>query len=142
MAFGTRTIGSQLWRRGSALLLLLSLLLPFAAAAQSLVSDGEAALPACCRAHGKHHCFMGTHLTTSDARTSAFSAPQVSEKCPCSLPGSSGSLSDLHARPVGIIQFRLALQSSRDLPFLPRSGLLESCTANRQRGPPFSSIFA
>jgi hypothetical protein len=124
------------------LLLLLSLLLPFVAAAQSLASDDEAALPACCRSHGKHHCSMGGHLATRDAHTRTFSDPQVSEKCPYSLPASSASLGDHHARPANGIQLELTLQYSKHVQSVVSSGLLEVYRANRQRGPPFSSIFA
>jgi hypothetical protein len=57
-------------------------------------SDAEAALPPCCRRHGKHHCMM--------QRLHAMSGqpggpPAVQEHCPCQPSGGGAVQSRMYA---------------------------------------------
>lgn len=130
-------LGWRTWRRARALVLLLGFLLPFIAATQSLSTDDEATLPACCRSHGKHKCSMGYLLVASDAHGRSVSAPHISEKCPCNAPNAPVLFGDHHARPVEIVQLRLQLQHSAFQAMSGSTDAREIATANRQRGPPF-----
>jgi membrane protein YqaA with SNARE-associated domain len=81
-------------RRAFATLLLLvfgaSFVAPFVAAA-----DPEANLPACCRAHGKHHCMMSAGMMRRMMAAQNDGTPklvQIREKCPCTpMLGASAS---------------------------------------------------
>jgi hypothetical protein len=66
-------------RTWSALLLFLLWLPIFAVLAAN--EPAEAALPACCRAHGLHHCAMSLDSSKADDDTTA-AAPHLSEQCP------------------------------------------------------------
>jgi len=73
------------WRgKLSVSLLLVSLLLPFAQIAIPSSDYADAALPACCRTHGKHKCAM--RMLTGAGRSSPTSSTpqtaQISERCP------------------------------------------------------------
>lgn len=68
--------------RISAALLLVFLLLPFLALDASFGLVDEAALPACCRVHGEHHCSMGRSAVESSGSQEVPTASTVSEKCP------------------------------------------------------------
>jgi hypothetical protein len=69
------------WVRNIALFLLLSNLLPLALVVYGAMTVSESGLPACCRAHGKHHCMMSAaereQLSNDEP---AFSTPP--ERCP------------------------------------------------------------
>jgi hypothetical protein len=70
-------------RRLCALFLLLLFVAPWLLTFAAPVAITEASLPACCRAHGKHKCFMrslGQGRTTSTSSQPTVS--QVSEGCP------------------------------------------------------------
>lgn len=130
------------WRSASALVLLLGFLLPFLTAAQSLVTDPEAALPACCRSHGKHKCSMVHLHVASDHHGHSVSTPHISEKCPCNVPSAPTLFGDHHARPVGIVQLRLEPRQSAVEGESKSRNAFALFSANRQRGPPISSNFA
>ena len=49
---------------------------------QASRSGDDVSLPACCRAHGKHHCSMGGQASAEESGRPAFA--QVTEKCPYS----------------------------------------------------------
>ena len=70
--------------RSIAFLLLLSYLLPFAQMAYAASSDPEAALPACCRTHGKHKCSMHMPLQAQgdDGKHATVSPAQIRRKMP------------------------------------------------------------
>jgi hypothetical protein len=70
-------------RRLCALFLLLLSVGPWLAAFSSRGEISETSLPACCRTHGKHKCFMrfkGQGTVASNSASSVIS--QVSEHCP------------------------------------------------------------
>jgi hypothetical protein len=76
----------------NAALLLVALLLPILTIFGTK-DPGEAALPICCRAHGKHHC-IGLRDGAFSNRE-ATGAPQLSERCPyqkmASTPAHAGA---------------------------------------------------
>lgn len=135
-------LGRKVWRGCGAWALLLSLLLPFLAAAQSLSNDDEALLPACCRSHGKHKCFMLHRSATQDSHEHTLGAPHVSEKCPCVLPAGTGFAGDQSARPTAPIELRLPLEHLAFQVVSEPADSFAFFSTNRQRGPPVSSLFA
>jgi hypothetical protein len=46
-------------------------------------ADGDSWVPACCRAHGRHHCSMREHLSGLVQNDDEQGFTVVSEKCPC-----------------------------------------------------------
>ena len=76
----------------SAALLLVALLLPILTIFGTKVS-GEATLPICCKAHGKHHCIGLREGAFSDRESPV--TPQLSERCPyqkmASTPAHAGA---------------------------------------------------
>ena len=132
------------WRmRSSVLLLILSFLLPFAEAAVGTSVAPEASLPACCRAHGKHHC--ATRRTPdSHSGTNGESAQsgQLREKCPygpyCAASPFAPHLG-LPDEPTHSLDDRPATLLNR----ASASPLVQlETSANQKRGPPVSSNHA
>ena len=136
----------QSTRRGqlSALLLIVSLLLPFAQLAFDSSQAFDTSLPACCRAHGRHKCSMRVPLHV-DASEQARSVPQfakVSEKCPYGPQAGawahSGPLYGPSREPVTFY--------IKDKPVLLRAaGAAVPHSINRdnqKRGPPYSRLTA
>jgi hypothetical protein len=71
-------------RRLRALFLLLLSVAPGLLALSSPPSISEASLPACCRTHGKHKCFMRFQMEQGAAlKSGSATVSQVSERCPC-----------------------------------------------------------
>ena len=130
--------------RSIAFLLLLSYLLPFAQMTYAASSDPEAALPACCRTHGKRKCSMGKPLQVEgdDQKHATVSPAQISEKCPC-VPASPTASDTLHfgLPPVGSVRF---VDRSESLSFAAWSSKRARLAnrANPKRGPPAVSSFA
>jgi hypothetical protein len=128
--------------RCSAMLLLVCLFLPLAQTAIASTQDPEASLPACCRSHGKHKCFMRAVQERSDQQNSPAFRTQatLSEKCPC-LPASSVSTFHSASEPAAFRALHLALAGAEPSLFV-RSIVFQSNShsANQKRGPP--SIFA
>ena len=128
--------------RLSALLVIVSLLLlPFGQLAFGLTAPAEAALPACCRAHGQHQCAM-RRLVRSSAETPSPQVAQVIEKCPCS----AGVAPAAHGKPLrdfrrGFEEFHpcavwgCAAAYGGEHASSPERG-------NRKRGPPASGKYA
>lgn len=130
--------------RSIAFLLLLSYLLPFAQMAYAASSDPEAALPACCRTHGKHQCSMHMQLRAQgdDGKHATISPTQLTEKCPC-VPASPNASNTLH----------FGLPTFGDVRFVDRSESLSFASwssqrarvaspAHPKRGPPAFCSFA
>ncbi|RZU39706.1 hypothetical protein BDD14_1095 [Edaphobacter modestus] len=69
----------------SAMLLILSLLLPFAGAIFHSHRSEQTLIPVCCRAHGKHRCLMRAMERMESPHGSSSFSPhlaQLFEKCP------------------------------------------------------------
>jgi|ERR1700679_468180 len=85
--------------RLSALLLTVSLLLPFAQLALNSSQLANAVLPACCRAHGKHKCVMHMMRDVAHKSSTQSSSPrfiQITERCPYS----PGLVTTAHSGPL------------------------------------------
>lgn len=124
--------------RSIALLLLLSYLLPFAQVITAASRDPEAGLPACCRTHGKHKCFMlsALRLRGDDGSYSVLSTAQVIEKCPC-VPVSSSVPDTSHLGPHSIERAHFAPQSKSLFVAAWTSQRVRcSSAAHQKRGPP------
>ena len=124
--------------RCSAVLLLVCILLPLAQLAAASTQDPEAALPACCRSHGMHKCFMRAKTSRTQQKTSpAFKGASIlSERCPC-LPATSGSV--FHRWSGSILLWNLALPpvAKTAIPIRSQRTLRPSLpSANLKRGPP------
>jgi hypothetical protein len=128
--------------RGSALLLLVCLFLPFLQAAVASVQDLDASLPVCCRSHGKHKCFMLAHRTSSRKQNASGirSASTVSEKCPCVPEGGTTSFHSSTAFPANPALYVLVGDSAGSLTSQTAGPRSSDHNANQKRGPPDSSI--
>ena len=129
--------------RVSALLLAVSLLLPFAQLALNSSQFADAVLPACCRAHGKHTCVM--HMMTGVAHelSTQSSSPrlaQITEKCPYS----PGWVTTAHSDPSSDhISRSLAFYFNDGLSPIgpPGTGRTASQSgSNQKRGPPSPAL--
>lgn len=133
------------WRvRGVALLLLLSYLLPFAQMAYAASHDPEAGLPACCRTHGKHKCFMlsSPRLRGEDSTHPVLFAAQVTEKCPC-VPASPSAADTAHFGLPSIGSVRFAAPSESLLVAVRTLQRIHlTSAAHQKRGPPAFLFFA
>jgi len=123
-------------RRWKSALLLALLLFPLIALAATPMRVAEISLPACCRAHGKHHCSMDAEAIGA-SRTPAVS--RISERCP--FQGVSPAphfSSDIGAPPIvsNSVAFtsnqRVELQHSLTI-------LYKTAHVQPKRGPPDSS---
>lgn len=123
------------------MLLIVSLLLPFAQLAFGLTESADATLPACCRAHGKHKCAMRMSVRSS-AEPASPQLAHVSEKCPC--PPSLAPAA--HSNAVWDFNREFGESHKRDLwmAHAAYGGQYVSSPepGNRKRGPPISSKFA
>src|SRR2546430_15884536 len=82
-----REAGTQ---RTIAATLLVVLILPILTLFLSLSSQNyEAMLPACCRSHGKHRCFMRRVAAHSPSTSDGPAVSQMSERCPYFPPAPS-----------------------------------------------------
>jgi hypothetical protein len=101
----------------------------------------EASLPACCRAHGRHKCFM--RLMDQDGVASTSGQPalsRISERCPYNPSFTAKRQSNFlgqPARDVAAVGFSVA-SSPVALTAWPFRSL--SSLANCKRGPPSSAL--
>jgi hypothetical protein len=128
-------------RRLCALLLLLLFAGPWLLAFSMPDALTDASLPACCRAHGKHRCFM--RLMDQDGVASTSGQPvlsQISARCPYNpsftAKRQSNSLAQL-SRDVAAVGFSLA---SPSVAITARPFRSLSSLANCKRGPPSSAL--
>lgn len=131
------------WRI-SAVLVALSLLLPFAALLLNTPASQDALLPACCRRSGKHHCMMRMMEGSQDT-TGSSSSPQLArlfEKCPY-LPGAVSVAANhliWHASPRWLSS---PWQAGRAIFLVGRDrSTCRALSANYKRGPPLSASIA
>jgi hypothetical protein len=129
----------------SALLLIFSLLLPFAQFAFGSSENLDASLPACCRSHGKHKCAMRMLSNAEQQSGQTSSSPrlaQVTEKCPYT-PGvvASTHSNPLWSQSLRFTQFRVVdNRTPLQITNVERSHSIGR--ANPKRGPPASSKIA
>jgi hypothetical protein len=133
-----RLQNSREWtKRVCALLLLVLSVTPYLVVFAAQGAIAEAALPVCCRTHGKHQCFMRLARQGQDPSTSSrIQLSQISERCPYTP-----------SRQVSPHNNSFD-QRSRDLPLLGLSTVSTISShiegiwtpfvspANRKRGPP------
>jgi hypothetical protein len=124
--------------RISAGLLLALFLLPLFALWVSIGSVSDAMLPACCRAHGKHHCSMrGIEARSADSQKlpPAFTS---SQGCPFQNLGPASHV-PAYGSPVGLSEreafARATLIASRQ----NRGAFYQIFHHHPKRGPPHSS---
>ena len=85
--------------------------------------DAEAALPPCCRRHGKHHCMMERLLAMSGK---PGGPPAVREHCPCQPSGG------------GAVQSRVYTASA---PRLVETGLIQPSLLSERSETPRQFVF-
>ena len=128
-------------RRLCALILLLLFAGPWLLIFVTPGAIAEASLPACCRAHGRHKCFMRLMDQDGVASTSGqLALSQISERCPYnpSLTTSPHSNSLAQAtEDVAAVGFSIA-SSLVAITAWPGSSL--SSLANCKRGPPSPAL--
>jgi hypothetical protein len=130
--------------QASALLLIISLLLPFAQIAFGASAAESTTLRACCRAHGKHRCAMRMSMGAEQSSSPESQSPQLAkviEKCPYA-PGLAAST---HGNPLWSYtagSTELRVDDRRLLTALREEHCGSSRTRdNHKRGPPsFSDI--
>jgi hypothetical protein len=130
-------IGRQGMRRLCALFLLLLSVGPWLLALSPFHATAEALLPACCRSHGKHKCFIRLSGEGSTASTSgAVAVSQVSERCPYNPARTNTTHNGPFGQPAEDVRWAghssaaslVAIATRRCISFLSR--------ANCKRGPP------
>jgi hypothetical protein len=131
--------------RMSALLLIISLLLPFAQFAFASPENLDVFLPVCCRAHGKHKCLMRMGMRIDGQSEQSPPSPQlaqVTEKCPY-VPGAAPSAhgNPLWDDPQVVTRFN---SDSCDAPIrlVNVERPYSAGRANPKRGPPVSREIA
>ncbi len=104
-------ISREEMRRACALFLLLLFVGPWLLALSPFNATGTASLPVCCRAHGKHKCFLRLSGVSGDSASTgdkpAFS--RVSERCPYKPAWTNTP----HSKPFG--------QSAKDIRWIGHS---------------------
>jgi hypothetical protein len=131
-------------QRWSNALLIVVLLLPVLA----IFGNGgpsDAALPSCCRAHGKHQCAIRTRMASTDAFVPKTEKPQiakVSEHCPYSptLP----LLGQCNLSGKRVPSLTVIFVAAEELPCAVNSGQRSrpDTQLNPKRGPPVSRATA
>jgi hypothetical protein len=125
-------------RRGRAALLLVLLFAPVVALAAIPHAAPEISLPACCRAHGKHHCLM--HASAPDTG-GAPAVSSLSEECPFPALGPAPHFSiDYGSAASILVRFDLAAELRMELGrhiAIPD----KSSPAHPKRGPPWIRQF-
>jgi len=128
-------------RRLCALFLLLLSVGPWLLALSAPDVVAEASLPACCRTHGKHKCFMQfTGKGSAASNSGGAAAPQVSERCPYSPLWTTTAQSDPFGQPAKDV-FRIGFSGTPSLVAIA----IRPCTsfrlrANCKRGPPSPAL--
>jgi len=122
--------------------ILVLLVMGFPIASPFVAPGRNAALPACCRRDGKHHCMMKAMHTMESSRSSGPAVTSPVEKCPffprhfavtahfqAGLPTTSAVFADVVAHPAFSPQTQAKYRISR-------------ARSHQKRGPPSPSFFA
>ena len=128
-------------RRLCALLLLLLFAGPWLLAFSLPDAIPEASLPACCRAHGKHKCFMrlmGQDGVSSTSGQPAFS--QISERCPYNPSFSAKRQSNSLGQPANDVAAAGFSVASSPVAITARPFSSLASLANCKRGPPSPAL--
>jgi hypothetical protein len=128
-----------------ALLLIVSLLVPFAQFAFRLSQNSEDALPACCRAHGKHQCAMKLRAKFARQPSADSPSPQIAyatKKCPCQTALASSSQTQTFWNIVFTSDGYPAPHNQTTTRAITPARFTLSESSNRRRGPPHSNISA
>jgi hypothetical protein len=124
-------------RRLCALFLLLLCTAPGWLAFSSLDSISEASLPACCRTHGKHKCFMRFRTEQGAAlKFGAAAISQVSEPCPYNLALTTTVCSNFFFQLTKDISWTGFADSAPVVAVATRLYISLRSGANCKRGPP------
>lgn len=126
-------------RRISAALLLAFFLLPLLALGASLGTVNDAALRACCRAHGKHHCSMGRMAVEGSGSQKVPTASTISEKCPFQGFVPATHISPDYGSPSAFSQGGVFVQASLISARQNLCAAYETFHDHPKRGPPHSS---
>jgi hypothetical protein len=133
----------QISRQGMRRLYALSLLLlsvgPWLLALSSADATAEASLAVCCRARGKHKCFM-RHTTEGDTASGESAVSQISERCPYNATWPAAAHHETVGPPAKN-DCRTGLSVAASLVVVPT----RPCTsflsrANCKRGPPSPAL--
>jgi hypothetical protein len=123
-------------RRMNAALLLAVLLSPFLGIWNSYSPGGDAILPACCRAHGKHHCSMGRMAQRDSSGSGGPALSQVSEKCPYQGLPPLTRVSTGHCPRVEESAIKFSIGQLAALSPIHFGPLYRTAHAHPKRGPP------
>ncbi len=123
-------------RRWKPTLLLALFLFPLLALAATPMRVAEISLPACCRAHGKHHCSMDADAFGA-SRAPAVS--RISERCPFQGVSPAPDFSSDIGAPT-LVSESVPLTSNQRVELQHSLGILyKTAHAQPKRGPPGSS---
>ena len=123
------------------LAMLFVVFLGFGPLAVTLEASDDARLPACCRAHGAHHCAMSSALRgwmlRTESRTPGFTEPATCPLYPGFLSQATAPVHALLARKLSLTATVVLTHLSVQLCSAPRSAARISYDV---RGPPSSSL--
>lgn len=128
------------WRTTAMLLLALLLATLFAPAIGAAAAGDEASLPACCRAHGRHHCAMGRAATR--AGNDEPGVARWTERCPCPACAPAASHGGTDGVAASALAYAELASHPGTHPQVEAHRRIALDPANRKRGPPTDTFFA
>jgi hypothetical protein len=136
MQIGQKTCAEQGKRQLAALLLMVFLSPIFAVFLSATTQGNEAMLPACCRSHGRHQCFMRGHASQISPNGKNLLGLQLSERCPFSQLAGGSHLLSRFGTPLCDIGKFIYFDESNLASYAAVSKTTSSAFANPERGPP------